>query len=118
MRILGLILLGLVSGVASGMLGIGGGLLIVPALVFFLKVPIHIAAGTSLVAIIPTAISGALAHARQGNVDLGLSVWIMVGAVAGGAMGATAAEMLPELAIKRVFAVLLGFVAVRMFLGK
>lgn len=117
-KIVGLTLLGLLSGVTSGLLGVGGGIIIVPLLVYAFKVPIKIAVGTSLAVIIPTAIAGGLTHYKNGNVDLAIAVWVALGAVAAGSLGALAAEALPDIAIKRVFAVLMVVVAIRMFISK
>jgi uncharacterized membrane protein YfcA len=72
---------GILVGIISGMLGVGGGLLMVPALSLLLKFPQHLAQGTSLAVIIPVSISGVLVHMRRGNV-----VWPLVGPLALGAV--------------------------------
>lgn len=110
-----LILLGLVSGTLSGVLGIGGGIIIVPALNQIFKVPMNVAVGTSLLIIIPSAISGSLTHYTKGNLNIGLAVLVMIGAVIGSYLGARAAAAVPELWLKRAFALLLVYVAVNMF---
>jgi uncharacterized membrane protein YfcA len=95
--ILGLAGTGIVSGVFAGLLGIGGGAIIVPALAFALElmgfnsdVVQHVAVGTSLAIIIPTGISSALAHNRRGAVDMRvLKLWapvIVVSTLVGGLM--------------------------------
>ncbi|REJ32835.1 MAG: hypothetical protein DIU83_07740 [Bacillota bacterium] len=113
-----LVLLGLVSGTLSGLLGIGGGIVIVPALNQIFKVPMNVAVGTSLLIIIPAAISGSIAHYTKGNLQLGLAVFVMVGAVAGAAIGARIASAVPELWLKRAFALLLVYVAFDMFFDR
>jgi len=109
-----LILLGLAAGTLSGMLGIGGGIIIVPALHQLFKVPMNQAVGTSLLIIIPTAITGSITHYMKGNLDVGLALLVMVGAVAGGYLGARLASVMPELWLRRAFALLLLYVAFNM----
>src|SRR5690606_5044948 len=109
-----LILLGLAAGTLSGMLGIGGGIIIVPALHQLFKVPMNQAVGTSLLIIIPTAITGSITHYMKGNLNVGLALLVMVGAVAGGYLGARLASVMPELWLRRAFALLLLYVAFNM----
>ena len=106
---------GLVIGVASGVIGIGGGTLMVPMMVVGFSFPQHLAQGTSLVAIIPTALVGAATHQRQGNV-----VWrgalLMGGAgVLGAVAGAFIAISLPQGLLARLFGAFLIFSAWRIF---
>lgn len=115
MQSLLLILLGLVSGTLSGMLGIGGGIVIVPALNQIFKVPMNVAVGTSLLIIIPTAVAGSITHYTKGNLQLGLALLVAVGAVAGSYLGARLVSMMPELLLRRLFALLLVYVAFNMF---
>jgi uncharacterized membrane protein YfcA len=77
-------LIGLVAGVASGLAGIGGGVIMVPAMVFLLDFPQHLAQGTSLLAIVFTATAGTVVNRRNENVDVRLALII-------GAIGAAAA---------------------------
>jgi hypothetical protein len=77
-------LIGLVAGVASGLAGIGGGVIMVPAMVFLLDFPQHLAQGTSLLAIVFTATAGTVVNRRNENVDVRLALII-------GAIGAVAA---------------------------
>jgi uncharacterized protein len=69
----GLLGVGVVAGVLAGLLGVGGGIVMVPALVFLLALPQPVAKGTSLVVIIPTALVGTARNVRAGDVDLGLA---------------------------------------------
>lgn len=81
---LGLIaLVGLVAGALSGLLGVGGGIVMVPAIAFLLARDQHVAQGVSLAVIIPVSISGAWIHFRKGNVIPPLALWLSVGAVIG-----------------------------------
>ncbi len=104
-------LLGLATGVLSGLLGVGGGILFVPTLTIGLGLTQLHAEATSLLAIIPTAVAGAVQQYRYGNVNWRAAALIGVSAIAGVVGGAQLAESLPEHVLKRLFAVLLLAVA-------
>ncbi|HEV2769647.1 MAG TPA: sulfite exporter TauE/SafE family protein [Solirubrobacteraceae bacterium] len=106
--------LGLVAGLAAGMLGIGGGALIVPGLVVFLGLGQVEAEATSLLAIVPTALVGAWRQRRYGNLRLRDGLRLGVLAVAGAIAGAVLANVLPVRALELAFAALLVVVAVRL----
>ena len=80
--------IGAVAGLVSGLLGIGGGIVIVPLLVGRLGMPLKRALGTSLVAIVALVIPGAIVHAILGHIDVGIFLAITVGAVPGARIGA------------------------------
>ena len=106
------------GGVASGLFGVGGGIVMVPAMVYFLKLPIHQAVGTSLLVIIPTAIVGTLKHHQHGNVIWPTAASLIPMAIVGGYLGAWLAnQMSPEI-LKRAFGGFLVLVGVRLLLGK
>lgn len=108
---------GVLAGVLSGIFGIGGGLLIVPALIFFGKMSQRTAVGTSLGALLlPVGALGVYAYWREGNVDLKAAAWIALGMFVGAYGGATLALMVNESFMKRVFAVLLVLVAGRLWM--
>jgi uncharacterized membrane protein YfcA len=108
---------GLIAGVLSGIFGIGGGLVIVPALVFFAKMTQRTAVGTSLGALLlPVGALGVYAYWRAGNVDLKAAGWIAVGMFLGAYGGASVAQMISESSLKRAFAVLLVLVAGRLWM--
>ena len=75
-------MLGLVSGVLAGLLGVGGGIVMVPSMVIFFSMPTTLAKGTSLVAIIPTAIIGTKRNITKNNVNLKLAAIIGLSGVA------------------------------------
>lgn len=107
MTILIAIISGLLAGISSGLFGIGGGIILVPILLYVFTVEIKVAAGTSLAIILPATITGAVAHFYQGNINLKLAFFIGVGAIAGALFGARMAEVLDAAIIKKGFAVLL-----------
>lgn len=113
-----LIVLGLISGTLSGTLGIGGGIILVPALNQIFKVPMHVAVGTSLFIIIPAAISGSVTHYTKGNLQIGVAIPVMIGAAVGSFLGARLVAYVPELLLKRAFALLMVYIAYNMFFGK
>jgi uncharacterized membrane protein YfcA len=111
-------LLGLAAGILSALLGVGGGIIMVPVMVMLLGVAPKVAVGTSLAVIIPTALTGVLRHYSNGNVDLRMALMLAVGAVIGAYLGASLAESLPDQLVKRLFALLMIVTAVKLFTGK
>ena len=104
-------LVGLLAGVLSGLFGVGGGILFVPALTLGLGLTQLHAEASSLLAIIPTAVAGAAQQYRYGNVRWRAAVLIGVASIGGVAAGAELAQSLPEHVLTRLFAVLLLVVA-------
>lgn len=106
------LLAGLVVGVTSGMVGIGGGPLIIPILLYMFKVDMHAAAGTSLAIIIPTAIVGVYSHFTHGAIDWRLAAFIALGSIVGSAFGSQFAHALSPDTLKKIFATVLLIVAI------
>ena len=106
-----LIVVGMLVGVLSGTFGIGGGTVIVPALVW-LGLSQRNAAATSMLAIVPTAISGVVSYAAGGNVDWLAAALLFCGMFVGGQVGSWLLSRLPELALRWIFVVFLVFVVV------
>jgi uncharacterized membrane protein YfcA len=98
---------GLVAGLVSGTIGVGGGVVFVPLMTVGFRVPQTIAQGTSLLAIIPTAIVGGITHIREGNVHGDAAMWMGAGGVLGAILGALVAVHVPGLLLARIFAVVL-----------
>ncbi|MBI5170763.1 MAG: sulfite exporter TauE/SafE family protein [Candidatus Eisenbacteria bacterium] len=94
-------------GLLSGFLGVGGGILAVPALTLLFGAPQQTAQGTSLAVILVTAPFGALEHHRHGNVVPRLVPWLALGAAAGAPLASMVAQTLPQAALARAFAVFL-----------
>ena len=115
MRWIGIALIGIAGGFSSSLLGIGGGILFVPLLVLFLSMNLHLAIGTSLAAIVPTAIVGTFRHFSQGQVDWKIAGILSVFAITGAWIGAGISFQLDPLILRRVFALLLAGLALRLF---
>lgn len=98
-----LVLAGFVAGAVGGVLGVGGGIVFVPALTVGLGVPQTVAQGTSLAAIVPTSLVGAITADREGNVLRSRVVWMGVLAAIGAVVGAVLALALPTGVLARVF---------------
>jgi uncharacterized membrane protein YfcA len=113
LRQLLIVLSGLVVGVLSGVMGVGGGILLVPIMVLGFAVPQHVAQGTSLAAIVPTSVVGALTHYRRGNLVVPAALLMSAGGVLGVAVGAGVALNLPRDLLGRVFGAFLLFAAFR-----
>ena len=115
-----LLLVGLVAGIAAGMFGIGGGLVIVPGLVFFMKMKELEAIGTSLAALVPPAgLLGAIEYYRNGYVNVRYAVVIAVCLLIGAYFGARIMISLPPTAIKRIYAVFMIAIAAKwLFTGR
>ena len=105
---------GLGTGAAAGLLGVGGGILMVPFLTLAVGLTQHEAEATSLVVVLPTALVASLALRRRGVGDLGLALrFVVVGAI-GGLGGALVALALPASMLRIVFAAFLALVGVRL----
>jgi hypothetical protein len=101
------LLLGAAVGVLAGLMGVGGGILAVPAFTLVLGMSQHAAQGTSLAVILVTAPAGAFEHHRHRNVVLRLVPWLALGAAAGGPAASWLAQRSPQLILARAFAVFL-----------
>jgi uncharacterized membrane protein YfcA len=119
MQTLGLLAIGIVAGVAAGMFGIGGGLIIVPALVLLYKMSQHAAVGTSLGAILmPVGALAAWVYWKNGNLNVKYSLLIAAGLLVGGFVGAKLVEPVSDLTMRRLFGGFLLLVSIKMIVGK
>lgn len=112
--VIGLVVLGLVVGVLSGILGIGGGAVIVPMLILLFGSSDLVAKGTSLAVMIPTALSGTLGNALRRNVDIGAAITVGLSACVTTALGALVSRAIDPMLGNILFAALLVFIAVQM----
>jgi uncharacterized membrane protein YfcA len=117
MAYLPLLGIGLIAGVLAGMFGIGGGLVIVPALLYFMKLSEVDSIGTSLAALIPpVGLLGALEYYRNGHINLKYALVVAAGLFLGSYFGARIILSLPPVLIRRIYALFLVLVAARMLL--
>ena len=119
MQTAGLILIGLLAGVSAGMFGIGGGLIIVPALVFFYGLSQHSAVGTSLGALLlPVGALSAWVYWKNGNLNVGYSALLALGLFLGAYFGARLVQPVSDLTLRRMFGGFLILVSIKMIWGK
>lgn len=111
--------IGLVAGILSGLFGIGGGIIIVPALVFILSFSQHKAQGTSLAALLlPVAILGVMNYWKEKNVEINAATGIAVGLFVGAFIGSRVATDLEPAVMRKVFASFLMIVSIYYFVKK
>jgi uncharacterized membrane protein YfcA len=110
-----LLLIGLFSGMLSGLIGVGGGIIIVPSLIFFLGFTQYQAQGTSLgLLLLPIGIFAVLNYYRQGHINIAYVGIMTIGFVVGGYFGSKLALNISEVALKRIFAIILFYTAFKM----
>ena len=101
------LILGLIAGTASGLLGIGGALIMLPVMHIFLRVPMNICVGTSLFIVFFNSLSGAVGYIARGDANLKLAVLIAVGSVAAAPFGAKLSVKISREKLRKIFAVVL-----------
>ncbi len=111
------IVAGAAAGLMSGVFGVGGGLLLVPALIFALGYDQRLAHGTSLAAILPIAIASLATYWGTGNVDWPVALWISLGAIAGAVVGTKLLKVLPQKVLAIAFIVMLVVTAIRLLMS-
>ena len=114
-RVFSLIAVGILGGLLSGAFGVGGGIIMVPLLVWLVGLDQRHAAATSLVAIIPTAIAGTIQYALRGEVDVVAGLLVALGGVGGALVGTRLLRKLSLGWLRWLFIALLVLVAVRLF---
>jgi uncharacterized protein len=113
------IALGLIAGIISGLLGIGGGIIVIPALVYIFKMTQHQAQGTTLAfLVLPIGLLAAIVYYKQGYVDIKAAMFICIGFFIGGLFGAKMAIGISDIVLRKVFAVALLLISVKMFFSK
>jgi uncharacterized protein len=117
--LLTLIVIGIITGVMAGMLGIGGAIIMIPALVYFMGFSQQMAQGTSLAVMLPPiGILAAYNYYKAGQVDIRFAIILAVCFLVGSYFGSKLALSLPQPVLKKVFGVLLLLVAAKMLLSK
>ncbi|HUL44037.1 MAG TPA: sulfite exporter TauE/SafE family protein [Bacteroidota bacterium] len=119
MEIVEYITLGLAGGTLAGMFGIGGAIMVVPALIYVFGFDQKMAQGTTLAMLIPpTGLLAAWQYYQDGNINIRVAVILCVGMFAGGYIGGAIAHSLSTDLLRKLFGLLLLVVAVRMIIGK
>lgn len=110
-----LILIGVASGMLSGLVGVGGGLVIVPALIIFLHFSQKMAQGTSLaILLLPVGILAVMEYYKHGEIDIKVALIISLGFLAGGYFGSKIALILPQETVKKIFAIFIIVIGIKM----
>jgi len=113
------VVLGLVAGILSGLLGIGGGIIIIPVMVLLFGMSQHLAQGTTLALMVPPiGLLAAWVYYKQGFVDLKMAAFVCLGFFVGGLIGAQFVTGIPDTILKKIFGAVLLVVSLRMILGK
>ena len=119
MIILWAIVAGLGVGFFSGLVGIAGGAMLIPILFYGFKMNQHMAQGTTLAVLLPpTGLLAFLKYYKAGNADLKIGLLLALGLFLGGFFGGMWAQKMPDLVLRRIFAVILAATAVKMFFQK
>jgi len=113
-NILKVSLLGFLTGLLNGLFGSGGGTLLVPGLIFFLKVEEHKSHATAISIILPLAIVSTFIYFKSGIIDFQTTFKVAIGGVVGGYIGAKLLNRIPSSILRKVFAVFMMIAAFRM----
>lgn len=113
------LVLGLTAGTLSGMFGIGGGTILIPALVFLVGLSQHEAQGTTLaIMLLPIGLLAVMKYYHSGHVHFYIAAFICIGFLIGGLLGANMAEMLPNLVLRKAFGIFLLIIALYTIFAK
>lgn len=114
-----MVIIGFAAGILGGLLGIGGGIIVIPALIYVMHMSQHQAQGTTLAMLVPPiGILAALTYYKQGYVDLTVAGLLCIGFVLGGYVGARFAEAIPGATLQKIFGVFLLLVSIKMIISK
>ena len=117
--VFGFVALGLLAGTFSGLIGIGGAVIIIPALTWFFGMSQHQAQGTTLALMIPPiGLLAAWSYYRAGYVDMKVAALVCVGFFVGGAFGASLATEFADITLRRIFGAALFLISLRMIFGR
>jgi uncharacterized membrane protein YfcA len=114
MRAFWVAIIGLVGGIASGLFGVGGGIIMVPGMALLLKTDFKVAVGTSLAVIVPTALTGLFKHHQLRQVDWGLAAFLAPAAIIGGLIGPWLTTRLSSPELQKCFGGFLVLVGLRL----
>ena len=111
-----LVIIGLCAGMLSGLIGVGGGIIVVPALVYFLGFSQHEAQGTSLgLLLLPVGILAVMNYYNKGYIDVKVVAIMCLAFVVGGWLGSKLSLAVPEEVVKKIFGIILIYTAFKMF---
>jgi len=114
-----LVIIGLISGVAGGMFGIGGGIIVIPALIYFMGMTQHQAQGTSTAfLLLPVGLLAFLNYYKQGQVNIKYAAILAATFFIGGYFGSKLAINISDINLKRAFAVLMILAGIKLLIGK
>ncbi len=114
-----LMMIGLLAGMVSGFFGVGGGIIMVPALVFIMGLSQHQAQGTSLaVMVLPVVLLGAINYYKAGYINIRFAIFVIIAFVAGVYLGSLASISLPDATLRKAFGVLMIIAGIKMILQK
>lgn len=117
--IAGLLILGIIAGYFSGLIGIGGGVIIVPALIILFGFSQHVAQGTTLALLVPPiGILAVTEYYKKGYVDTKAAIIICIGFIIGGYLGGKYSVGLPEQLLRRIFSIVIIVIGIRMYFYK
>jgi uncharacterized protein len=113
--IIGFLLTGVLAGILSGFFGIGGGIIMIPALVYVFSFSQKMAQGTTLAAMVPPiGLLAAMAYWKAGHVDLRAAIFIALGFLVGGLVGGVVAQHIPENLLRKGFAIIMMMFAIKL----
>jgi uncharacterized membrane protein YfcA len=112
-----ILLIGLLTGFTSGLLGVGGAVILIPALTINLKIEQKKAQGTALLLIPLIAVASIFNYYRADNINLAYAVWLAAGSMMGILFGTTIAHNTPSPLLKKLFAGFMIFISIKMFIG-
>jgi hypothetical protein len=112
-----LFIIGLLSGIISGM-GIGGGAILIPSLVFFSSLKQQEAQGINLMVFVPVAIVALIVHAKEKNIDFKYAKWIILGGIGGAMIGSLLAMKINPDSLRKYFGIFLLFIGIYEFFKK
>ncbi|PKM81870.1 MAG: sulfite exporter TauE/SafE family protein [Firmicutes bacterium HGW-Firmicutes-14] len=114
-NLLFLIIIGIITGFINGLLGIGGGTILIPSMVFLLGVAQHQAHGTSLAVIMPTTIASCIIYGLNKDLDFRVALQVVTGGIAGGYLGARLMNRISAGRLRQFFGVFMFLAGIRMF---
>ena len=110
--------IGLGAGLMSGYVGVGGGFIMVPLMLSLIHIPMKLASGTSLIAILILAIPGTIENGIAGNIDYVVGLSVAIGSIPGAVLGAMLVKRVPERALRFIFGGFLIIAAIVLFLNE